>query len=129
MLSKEIGLLENEILHASSAARVRQLEAVLTTLRTTYQNQCLNVAASPRGLITTAHLFNEGVLFNIVEANGVRVVFGGNDGILVTIDGTGHIHIYGPDGPGDPVLRSAVTSILQGLNTLRAPLLIEAQAA
>ena len=118
VLSKEIGLLEHEILHATSPARLKQLESILATLQKTYRTQCEHAAVPNREISSTAFRSPEGVLFNIVEANGVRVIFGGNDGILVTIDGAGHVHVYGPEGPGDPVLRNAVTAVLQGMNTL-----------
>jgi hypothetical protein len=52
------------------------------------------------------------------RANGVRVIFGGNDGVLVTIDGNGVIHVLPPEGPGDPEVRQAVAAIVQGFKLL-----------
>ena len=46
------------------------------------------------------------------HGNVVRVIFGGDDGVLVTIDGAGHIHVFPPQGPGDPEVRQGVTSII-----------------
>jgi hypothetical protein len=59
-------------------------------------------------------------LFNLVRepGNEVRVIFGGNDGILITIDANGVIHVLPPEGPGDPEIRAAVTAILNGVQTL-----------
>jgi hypothetical protein len=128
ILSREIGLLETEILRTRSPYEIKKLEKILASLQSLYRTQCEHALAPNPGFSTTAHKFGEGLLLNIVEANGVRVIFGGNDGILVTIDGAGHIHVYGPDGPGDPVLRNAVTAVLQGMNTLSATA-IGAQAA
>ena len=52
--------------------------------------------------------------FNLVREPGieVRVIFGGNDGVLITIDPAGHVHVLPPEGPGDPEIRQAVTAIL-----------------
>jgi hypothetical protein len=60
------------------------------------------------------------VILNVPQehGNGVRVIFGGNDGILITIDGSGHIVVRGPEGPGDPEIRQAVESILVGVEVL-----------
>lgn len=60
------------------------------------------------------------VVLHIPEerGNGVRVVLGGADGPLVTIDSNGHIKVLPPEGPGDPELRKAVSNILQGVQTI-----------
>ena len=65
-------------------------------------------------------IVNKAVLLNLVEEHGneVRVIFGGNDGILVTIDGQGHIVVRGPEGPGDPEVRKAVNAIVQSAEVL-----------
>ena len=63
-------------------------------------------------------LLNNAVLLNVDLGNEVRVIFGGNDGILITIDANGHIHVTPPEGPGDPEVRQAVTSIVQGVAVL-----------
>jgi hypothetical protein len=70
------------------------------------------------------------VLLHIPEENGnsVRVILGGADGPLVTIDGAGHIHITPSGGPGDPELRKAVSGILQGIQTMNR-VAAEAKAA
>jgi hypothetical protein len=59
-------------------------------------------------------------LFNLVRepGNAVRVIFGGDDGILVTIDANGVIHVIPPEGPGDFELRQAVNAILHGVQVL-----------
>ncbi len=59
-------------------------------------------------------------IFEVIseEKIGVRVIFGGNDGILVTIDPNGKVVVHPPDGPGDPELRKAVSAILQGVKVL-----------
>lgn len=63
---------------------------------------------------------NDTAFFNLalIPGNEVRVIFGGNDGILITIDPNGVIHVIPPEGPGDPEIRQAVTSILQGVQVL-----------
>jgi hypothetical protein len=60
------------------------------------------------------------VLLHIPDEHGnaVRVVLGGADGPLVTIDANGHIKVLPPQGPGDPELRKAISSILQGVQTI-----------
>jgi hypothetical protein len=60
------------------------------------------------------------VLLHIPEEHGnsVRVILGGADGPLVTIDSHGHIKVLPPQGPGDPELRKAISSILQGIQVI-----------
>lgn len=56
-----------------------------------------------------------------VEVQGPRVtvIVGGNDGILITIDANGNIVRLPSQGPGgDPEVRKAVTSIVQGIQML-----------
>ena len=53
-----------------------------------------------------------------VPRDGVRVLVGGADGILITIDANGHIHILPSQGPGDPELLKAITALLKGLRVL-----------
>jgi hypothetical protein len=73
---------------------------------------------------TNFHLeFARGTAFlNLVRepGNEVRVIFGGNDGILITIDANGVIHVIPPEGPGDPEVRQAVSAILQGVQVLNS---------
>ena len=52
------------------------------------------------------------------RGNSVRVILGGADGPLVTIDPAGHIHVTPSVGPGDPEVRKAVTGILQGIQEM-----------
>jgi hypothetical protein len=63
-------------------------------------------------------LVNGSVFLNLEQGNVVRLIIGGNDGILVTIDAAGHVHVTPPDGPGDPEVRQAVASIVQGVATI-----------
>jgi hypothetical protein len=65
-------------------------------------------------MIKSLQFLNKAVLLNIEEGNEQRVIIGGNDGILITIDGNGHIHVLPPEGPGDPEVRQAVTTIVEG---------------
>jgi hypothetical protein len=62
------------------------------------------------------------------HGNSVRVILGGADGPLVTIDSAGHIHVLPSVGPGDPEVRKAVSGILQGIQEM-ARLANEAKAA
>jgi len=62
------------------------------------------------------------------HGNAVRVILGGVDGPLVTIDPSGHIHVSPSVGPGDPEVRKAVSGILQGIQEI-ARLANEAKAA
>ncbi len=60
------------------------------------------------------------VLFHIPDEHGnsVRVILGGADGPLVTIDAAGHIHVTPSIGPGDPEIRKAISGILSGIQTI-----------
>jgi hypothetical protein len=60
------------------------------------------------------------ILLHIPEEQGksVKVILGGADGPLVTIDGAGHIHVTPSGGPGDPEVRKAVSGILQGIQEI-----------
>jgi len=62
------------------------------------------------------------------HGNAVKVILGGADGPLVTIDPAGHIHVSPLIGPGDPEVRKAVNGILQGIQEI-ARLANEAKAA
>jgi hypothetical protein len=70
------------------------------------------------------------ILFHIPDdhGNSVKVILGGADGPLVTIDSSGRIHILPSVGPGDPEVRKAVSGILQGIQEI-ARLANEAKAA
>ena len=52
------------------------------------------------------------------HGNAVKVILGGADGPLVTIDPSGHIHVSPSVGPGDPEVRKAVSGILQGIQEI-----------
>ena len=60
------------------------------------------------------------VLLHIPDEHGnsVRVILGGADGPLVTIDAAGHIHVTPSLGPGDPEVRKAISGILSGIQTI-----------
>ena len=60
------------------------------------------------------------VLLHIPDEHGnsVKVILGGADGPLVTIDAAGHIHVTPSIGPGDPEVRKAISSILSGIQTI-----------
>ena len=62
------------------------------------------------------------------HGNAVKIILGGADGPLVTIDPAGHIHVSPSVGPGDPEVRKAVSGILQGIQEI-ARLANEAKAA
>ena len=70
------------------------------------------------------------ILLHIPDDHGnvVKVILGGADGPLVTIDRAGHIHVSPSVGPGDPEVRKAVSGILQGIQEI-ARLANEAKAA
>jgi len=70
------------------------------------------------------------ILLHISDDHGsaVKVILGGADGPLVTIDPAGHIHVLPSVGPGDPDVRKAVSGILQGIQEI-ARLANEAKAA
>lgn len=65
-------------------------------------------------------LNHSAILLRIPEERGisVKVLLGGADGPLVTIDANGHIHVSPSGGPGDPEARNAVSAILKGIQTL-----------
>lgn len=52
------------------------------------------------------------------HGNAVKVILGGADGPLVSIDPSGHIHVSPSVGPGDPEVRKAVSGILQGIREI-----------
>jgi hypothetical protein len=65
-------------------------------------------------------VIDTGVILRIAReaANGVKVIFGGADGVLIYIDGQGHIHKLPSQGPGDPEIRRAVEAIVQSVQRL-----------
>ena len=52
------------------------------------------------------------------HGNAVKVILGGADGPLVSIDPAGQIHVSPSVGPGDPEVRKAVSGILQGIQEI-----------
>jgi hypothetical protein len=69
---------------------------------------------------TAVEVVNHSVFLHVTNEHGnpTKVIIGGADGILITIDANGHIHVTPPEGPGDPEVRQAVTSILQGIQVI-----------
>jgi hypothetical protein len=63
---------------------------------------------------------NHAVLLHIPQEHGnsVKVLFGGADGTLITIDANGHITVLPPEGPGDPEVRQAISTILQSVKVI-----------
>lgn len=60
------------------------------------------------------------ILLHIPEeyGNSVKVILGGAEGPLVTIDAGGHIHVAPAMGSGDPEVRKAISCILQGIKEI-----------
>src|SRR5260370_37603051 len=48
------------------------------------------------------------------HGNAVKVILGGADGPLVTVDPARHIHVSQSVGPGEPEVGKAVSGILKG---------------
>ncbi len=125
ILSRQLGYLFEEIERSSDPSEKRQLELQLASLERMYQTQCepkLKDAkqAAPVGVHASMR-YDDGFLFlNVLNqaAEEVTVIFGGNDGVLIYIDGRGVIHKLPPEGPGDPEIRQAVTSIVKAVNVL-----------
>ena len=70
---------------------------------------------------TCLEIFNRStVLLHVPEelSSSVRVIVGGADGPLVTIDAKGHIRVVPAGDPGDPEVRKAISGILQGVQVL-----------
>lgn len=70
---------------------------------------------------TCLEIFNRStVLVHVPEEQGAanRVVLGGADGPLVTIDSRGHVRVVPAGDPSDPEVRKAVSGILQGVQVL-----------
>jgi hypothetical protein len=63
---------------------------------------------------------NHSLLLHIPQEHGnsVKVLFGGADGVLITIDAAGHIHVLPPEGPGEPEVRQAISAVLNGVKVL-----------
>jgi hypothetical protein len=65
-------------------------------------------------------VWDKAALVNLLgnRGNSVRVILGGNDGTLVTVDANGTITVTPPEGPGDPQTLGAITSICESVQTL-----------
>jgi hypothetical protein len=65
-------------------------------------------------------LLNNSLILSILDGHGnpARVLFGGNDGILITINPNGKITVLPPEGPGDPELRAAFKSLNSSLGKI-----------
>jgi hypothetical protein len=114
-----------EIERSSDPSEKRQLELQLASLERMYQTQCepklKDAKPAPPVGVHASMRYDDGFLFlNVLnqEAEEVTVIFGGNDGVLIYIDGRGVIHKLPPEGPGDPEIRQAVTSIVKAVNVL-----------
>lgn len=121
VISVEIGQVGEQLLHPASATEKKQLEHILLSLQTIYEQQCegKHPARAERAAVQM-NIVKDHVLLSLVEehGNGVRVIMGGNDGILVTIDGQGHVTVRPPEGPGDPEIRQAISQIVKGVQVL-----------
>jgi hypothetical protein len=125
ILSRQLGYLFEEIERTSDPFQKRQLELQLASLERMYASQCEPKSkdakqATPVG-VRASMRYDDGFLFlNVLnnEAEMVTVIFGGNDGVLIYIDGRGVIHKLPPEGPGDPEIRQALTSIVKAVNVL-----------
>jgi hypothetical protein len=71
-----------------------------------------------RALVEVIH--NHTLLLHIPQEHGnsVRVLLGGADGVLITINAAGQITVLPPEGPGDPELRQAIAAVLNGVKVL-----------
>ncbi len=111
-LSQLIG----QAIEEGAVAQARSLEEL-------YAKQCGGKKpklAVPIGARASMRFADEAVFLNLVNEQGnvVTVIFGGSDGILITIDGKGKITVLPPEGPGDPEVRQAVASIRQAVEVL-----------
>jgi hypothetical protein len=117
----EIGQVIEEIQRATTTNERLQLEKILASLERLYEEQCggKRPARAERSGVH-ASIVDSSVLLNLEDdhGNGVRVIIGGNDGVLITIDGQGHIHVLPPEGPGDPEIRQAISQIVKGIQML-----------
>ena len=127
LLSRQIGNVISEIEQTTSPAARRQLELQLASLEQLFEKQCEpkradTQQAKPIGLSGTVRFIDGSLFLSATNERGnvVTVLFGGNDGVLITIDGQGHIHVLPPEGPGDPEVRQAVTAALQTMELLGA---------
>ena len=112
VISESIGNVINEIQRTSNASAKRQLELQLSSLERLYESQC---AGQPKqahtiGARLSMRYADDFFFLNYVTEPGnvVTLIFGGNDGILITIDGQGVIKVLPPAGPGDPEVRLVI---------------------
>jgi hypothetical protein len=112
VISESIGNVINEIQRTSNASAKRQLELQLSSLERLYESQCEGPRkpANTMGARLSMTYANNFFFLNHVTEPGkvVTLIFGGNDGILITIDPQGVIHVSGPAGPGDPEVRPGI---------------------
>ena len=127
LLSRQIGNLVSEIEQTTLPAARRQLELQLASLEQLFEKQCEpkradTQQAAPKALSGTVRFIDGSLFLSATNERGnvVTILFGGNDGVLITIDGQGHIHVLPPEGPGDPEVRQAVTAALQTMKLLGA---------
>lgn len=118
-LAIEIGQVIKQIENASPSL-LPQLERQLGQLESRYQQQCGQSHSSVPHKLLNLQFVRDTALFNLVSETGneVRVIFGGNDGILITINAAGQVTVQPPQSPGDPEVRQAATSIITGMQTL-----------
>jgi hypothetical protein len=65
-------------------------------------------------------LLNNSLILSILDGHGnpARVLIGGGEGILVTIDSNGNITVHPSGGPGDPELLTAFKSLNSSLGKI-----------
>jgi hypothetical protein len=61
----------------------------------------------------TIEALDESVRVSLIDATGspTHVILGGADGVLITIDSAGRIHVLPPEGPGPTELQTAFASL------------------
>jgi hypothetical protein len=124
ILRQLIGQALAEMQQANSPTLKSQLGSAVRSLEQLYEKQCAKLERTqlgdPIGARASMWFANGVVLLTLVTepAAVVTVLAGGSDGILVTIDHNGTILVLPPKGPGEPDVRLAVESMLQGVNVL-----------
>ena len=135
ILRQLIGQALAEVQQANSPTLKSQLGSAVRSLEQLYEKQCAKLERTqlgdPIGARASMWFANGVVLLTLVTepAAVVTVLAGGSDGILVTIDHNGTILVLPPKGPGEPDVRLAVESMLQGVNVLSGLAAAAPQAA
>jgi hypothetical protein len=135
ILRQLIGQALAEMQQANSRTLKSQLGSAVRSLEQLYEKQCARLERTqlgdPIGARASMWFANGVVLLTLVTepAAVVTVLAGGSDGILVTIDHNGTILVLPPKGPGEPDVRLAVESMLQGVNVLSGLAAAAPQAA